>query len=102
MHPLSVEEAMKYPWQPTFEECQDGGWRVSVLGLPDFEIFAPTEQQLRAELRDALSSHLMGYLQVGKVIPVTSFEPSSGTPTASTPKAELFTLTQDGDKLALV
>ncbi len=101
MHPQSIDEAMAYPWQPVFEECPDGSWRVTVAGVADFEAFASTEAQIREEWVTALRSHLKGYLAVGKVIPVTTIERSAEPPTASGPKVAMFTLRQEGDRLAL-
>lgn len=60
-------------WVPTFEPVAEGGWRVTVAGLPDFELFADSEQELRSEWKDGLRSHLGAYLKFQKFIPVPEF-----------------------------
>lgn len=51
------------------EPCEDGGFRLTIIGLPDFELFARTRDELTTEWRDALASHLAGYAATGKAIP---------------------------------
>ncbi len=70
MSPTNLDECMAWPWVPLVERLPEGDYRLSVPGLTDFEVFAETEQQVRAEWTTALRSHLGGYLRVGKVIPL--------------------------------
>jgi len=57
------------PWQATVQPSPEGGYRLFVQGLRDFEMFAATEQELRDEFKDALRSHLAGYIAINKVVP---------------------------------
>jgi hypothetical protein len=70
MHQLPLDVYMAMPWVPLLEPCQDGGFRLTVVGLRDFEIFSDDEEQLKSEWQVALRSFLTGYLRVGKVVPV--------------------------------
>lgn len=66
-----VAEAMNRPWFPVVEAV-GAGHRLSVIDLPDFEVFAETREDLWREWRDLLESHLTGYVMVGKTIPTPS------------------------------
>ena len=80
MWPMTLEDYVRAPWVPTFEQMDDGSWRATVPPVRDFEIFG-TEDEVHAEWRAALASHIEAYLVVGKVLPfpfsvtVTSVEP---------------------------
>lgn len=67
----TIEQAMQYPWRIDVTPDPDGGYRAAVYPpLPDLELFADTREELEAEWRDALKSHLSAYLRAGKVIPI--------------------------------
>lgn len=70
MREMTLDQYMAHPWVPAFEQLPEGDFRLTVPGLADFELFAATKPQLEAEWKSALRSHLMGYLKVGKVIPI--------------------------------
>ncbi|MDZ4259643.1 MAG: hypothetical protein U0994_13500 [Gemmatimonadales bacterium] len=38
--------------------------------IKDFELFAATSQELETDWHDALRSHLIGYIESGKIVPV--------------------------------
>lgn len=64
-----VAEAMDRPWYPVVDAVANGH-RLSIIDLPDFEVFAETREELWAEWRDLLESHLTGYVMIGKMIPM--------------------------------
>jgi hypothetical protein len=59
-------------WRPVFEAQEDGTFRLTVPPLLDFEMFGSREE-LDATWREALESHLAGYLAVGKAVPVPTY-----------------------------
>jgi hypothetical protein len=62
---------MAYPWEVEITEDPRGGFRAVVNPpLPDLELHAPTREELEAEWKDALASHLRAYLGSGKCIPI--------------------------------
>lgn len=67
----TIDRAMAHHWMKVVEQCQDGGFRLTVVPqLRDFEVFAETVDELEGIWRDALRSHLIGYIASGKVIPI--------------------------------
>ncbi len=70
MSPKTLKELVAYPWRPTITEEPDGGFRLTVTSLLDFELFADTREELDRTWREALESHLQGYLATGKAIPL--------------------------------
>lgn len=69
MSPLTIRELMDAPWHPVIEADQEGGFRLTLPPLNDFVLYADSEAQLREDWREALESHLQGYLTTGKVPP---------------------------------
>jgi hypothetical protein len=70
MRTMTIDEAMEWGWEPRVEPLPEGDFRLTVVGLTDFELFAKDRDQLVTEWRTALRSHLGGYLKVQKVIPL--------------------------------
>ena len=70
MSPRTLRELMAFPWIQQIEADPDGGFRLSVNGLYDFELFAESQEELDASWKEALESHLAGYLAVGKAVPI--------------------------------
>ena len=67
-------------WQPKVESDPEGGFRLTLPGLSDFELFAETREQLEAEWRSALRSHLQAYEAAAKFVPLPRFsEPQAQT-----------------------
>ena len=58
------------PWVPVEEMLDDGTYRLTVEGIVDFELFSDTPMREQDEWRTALRSHLQGYLNVGKALPL--------------------------------
>jgi predicted RNase H-like HicB family nuclease len=79
MSPREITELMAYDWQPIVVRIEDGSFSLSIPQVPDFEMFGDSEQELRSTWREALRSHLMGYLAVGKIVPVPSVKLASDT-----------------------
>jgi hypothetical protein len=70
MKPL--EHYLALHWIPaidTVTEGEDVYVRLTVPGLIDFAVYGDGVPEVRARWREALTSHLAGYLAVGKVIP---------------------------------
>jgi len=67
--PHDVEKYANMKWPVYVAEHPNGGFRLTVLSVSDFEIFGPSREELLSEWKDAFASHLMGYLASGKVIP---------------------------------
>ncbi len=68
----SLEEYLELAWQPvidTVSEGEDTYVRLTVPGLPDFAVFGDSITDVKSRWREALASHLEGYLHVGKFIP---------------------------------
>jgi predicted RNase H-like HicB family nuclease len=83
-----LEAYLNLPWQPvidTVTEGEDVQVRLTVPGLPDFAVYGDSVTEVKARWREALASHLDGYLRVGKFIPqpvevdVVVTEPARGT-----------------------
>lgn len=66
---MTLEDYWAMPWSPIYEQLEDGSWRCIVKPLADFEMFAPTWEELWREWRVALRGHLRAYWAVGKPIP---------------------------------
>lgn len=67
--PATLSDFLAMPWCPAYEQLEDGGWRLTIAPLDDFEIFAPTWEELWDEWRTALRGHLRAYWKIGKPIP---------------------------------
>jgi predicted RNase H-like HicB family nuclease len=62
---------MEYPWRHDIQSTPSGGYKLTVFPpLKDFELYAATREELEADWKDALESHLSGYIAAGKVIPI--------------------------------
>jgi len=70
MREMTLEEYMNWPWVPHVEADAGGGFRLTVDRLNDFDVFGETEEEVNAEWKSALRSHLIGYINVGKVVPI--------------------------------
>ncbi len=64
-----IDELMKLNWTYFIEYPANGGVALRIEELEDFAIFAEDEDVAIAELSDALRSHLLGYINTGKVVP---------------------------------
>ena len=64
------------PWTYRME-CEAGDWIITIVELPDFFAAGSTPGEAALNARDALISHLTGYLAVGKVIPVPPYKTTS-------------------------
>lgn len=72
MRTRTLAEYLALPWQPfvdTLTQGQDVSVRLTVPGLADFAVYGDSVTEVRDRFREALESHLGGYLAVGKVIP---------------------------------
>ncbi len=68
----SLEAYLALPWQTvidTVTEGEDVQVRLTELGLPDFAVYGDSVTEVKDRWREALESHLDGYLHVGKFIP---------------------------------
>lgn len=70
MSPMMLDEYLAMPWTPTVQLQPSGDYRLTVKGLPDFELFFVSIEEAEAEWRYGLRSHLMAYLGAGKTIPI--------------------------------
>lgn len=69
-----IEELMALDWTVEVVPDDDGGIVLTVQNLPDFAVFGRSREDVLEQFDDALRSHLLGYLAIGKVVPV----PASG------------------------
>ena len=69
---MTLDEYTALPWVPVEEILEDGTLRLTVMGLPDFEVFGDTRESVQGEWPIALRSHLQGYLAAGKAVPIPS------------------------------
>ena len=65
----SLDEMLRLNWVPVLAR-DEHGYRLTVKGLTDFELFSDSEEELMGGWREALASHLGGYLACGKTVPV--------------------------------
>lgn len=71
MNNPNIDGVMSYPWQPKIASTPSGGFVLTVFPpLVDFELYAKTREELEADWRDALRSHLAGYISTNKIIPI--------------------------------
>jgi predicted RNase H-like HicB family nuclease len=63
-----VERLMALPWSYSLQ-VEDGDWVVTIAELPDFFAAGTTPGEAASNAREALRSHLAGYLACGKPIP---------------------------------
>lgn len=82
MSPRDLGVLMACDWKPVFEAQEDGTFRLTVAPLTDFELYG-SKEELDAEWREALESHLAGYLAVGKAVPVPTYRIAGGGPATS-------------------
>lgn len=68
-HPQSLDDYMQRTWITKIAPDPDGGVALTAWPLQDFVVYGETEEQVLDEWRDALRSHLAGYLACGKAIP---------------------------------
>jgi predicted RNase H-like HicB family nuclease len=66
---MTLDEYVAWPWRPTIRPDGDGGMMLTVEPLEDFAVYGASESEVRSMWKEALRSHLAGYLQVGKAIP---------------------------------
>lgn len=64
-------------------ECESGEWIITITELPDFLAAGSKPGEAAANAREALVSHLAGYLAVGKPIPVPPFKIASSQTSAT-------------------
>lgn len=69
--PLTIDAAMQLNWTPviTADEDEPSCLALHVPPVADFVLYGESREQLLGEWREALESHLRGYLAVGKKIP---------------------------------
>ena len=79
----SIEEYMALPWKTEIHEDADGGVVLSVWPLSDFAVYGDTVEEVEAEWRSALRSHLLGYIALNKRIPTGNLDVSVGGATRS-------------------
>lgn len=66
----TLERLLEAPWEPVIEADPEGGFRLRLPPLRDFTLYAESEDELRQEnWKEALRSHLQGYLNCGKTPP---------------------------------
>jgi predicted RNase H-like HicB family nuclease len=70
--PKNIAELMAYGWQAQIERLSDGQFHLTIPPLTDFELFGSTQEELEKSWSEALESHLLGYLAVGKAVPLPS------------------------------
>lgn len=89
------------PWNPFIDTVADGAdvfVRLRVPGLTDFAVYGDSVTEVRERFREALESHLAGYIATGKVIPEpvetevvnTGELTSSNAPSRVVPRQELI------------
>ncbi len=71
---ITLEEAVNRPWVRHIvslppNDHDEAGFLCTVDGLDDFEMYAPTKEELEHEWKDMITSHLMAYIAIGKEIP---------------------------------
>jgi len=93
MAKLTLDEYLAWPWVAVMERLPEGDYRLTVAGLADFELFADTTEEL-LDWRDALKSHLAGYIKVNKVIPLPRFDPPEAGQTSTGSPARTVFLTE--------
>lgn len=80
-----AEKYLALNWGWRFDRVMEDGecfFVATVAEIPDFRAFGETKEEVAGNARDALLSHLRGYLNTGKSIPVPgrvtniAFEPS--------------------------
>lgn len=67
--PKTLDEFMALPWTTEITPDPDGGVALTVWPIADFVVYGEDEAEVRSSWREALRSHLGGYLAVGKHIP---------------------------------
>jgi len=70
MREMTLDDYVNWQWVPHVEADGRGGFRLTLDRLNDFDVFGATEEEVYAEWKSALRSHLTGYLNVGKVVPI--------------------------------
>jgi len=104
MSPHVLKDLLAFPWTRHIEADPEGGFRLIVLGLADFELYAETQEELEHDWREALESHLAGYLRIGKAVPipgdVTVVEPVLSGPEVY--PADPVRLVVQGEHFALI
>jgi predicted RNase H-like HicB family nuclease len=87
MTPQSPEElvhsylALPWTWKINFD-ADTACWIVSIDQLPDFFAAGAKAGEAARNGRDALSSHLLGYLATGTTIPFPPSNASAGSVTS--------------------
>lgn len=67
-----VEAYLNMQWQPVIDTVAEGDdvqVRLTIPALPDFAVYGDSVTEVKSRWREALASHLEGYLNVGKIIP---------------------------------
>ena len=97
MNNPDIIQAMQFPWTKEIRPCESGGYMLTVFPpLADFELYAETEAELEEAWRDALESHLTGYLACGKVIPIPHVRVFQEQPTRGDSKgSQRFSVSKD-------
>lgn len=68
-----AEKYLALSWGWRFQRVVEDGDTVfvaTIAEIPDFRAFGETKEEIAGNARDALLSHLRGYLNTGKSIPV--------------------------------
>jgi hypothetical protein len=68
----TIDDYMAMPWVPIFDfvEDEDGSQiKVTIPGLSDFAVYGTALDDVTGTWREALKSHLKGYMAVQKAIP---------------------------------
>jgi predicted RNase H-like HicB family nuclease len=71
-------------------ECQGGEWVITIKELPDFFAAGSKPGEAALNSREALLSHLAGYLAVGKRIPTPAFKSDAPHTSATAPSLTQF------------
>jgi len=64
-----LNDLVSLPWEVHTEQVSENEWRLTVVGLDDFEVSAETEEELLEHFPGMLRSHLNAYLALQKEVP---------------------------------
>ena len=69
MKKATVDQLMGMNWHPEGMEAEDG-YTITIPALDDFAVHGAGEKEAWGDYPDALRSHLQGYLNLKKVVPI--------------------------------